>query len=111
MNNKTLLTVCVIVSLIIGGVIGYTMNGGNAGPSAIDAKKLQDSIAMMKDQAGSIKSMAEMMRANGAMMQELGMKYKDDQLTNGGKDLGIIADKYLKAANATSSSMMDQMMK
>ena len=49
---------------------------------------------MMKEQSSSIQKMAEMMKSSGLVMQEMGMKYKDDDAVSKGKDLEMIGVKY-----------------
>ena len=67
---------------------------------------------MMKEQSANIQKMAELMKSNGLSMQEMGMKYKDDEAVSGGKDLEMMGDKYMKAntkaieGNGTMNTMM-----
>ncbi|MEK7564826.1 MAG: hypothetical protein AAB501_01145 [Patescibacteria group bacterium] len=66
------------------------------------------SITMMKEQSVSIQKMAEMMKSGGVTMQELGMKYKDENAVEKGKDLQAVGEKYVKEnekATEDSASM------
>lgn len=76
------------------------------------SKELQDSVAMMKDQASTIKKMGEMMQSSGTMMQEIGIKYSDDGAVMKGKDLQMFGEKYLKDTTMKSgnSDSMKNMM-
>jgi len=107
MNN----TVIVIIgALLIGGGGGYVFGKG-ADTTQNDAKKLQDTVAMMNEQSINIKQMGEMMKAGGVDMQEMGMKYKDDSLVAKGKDLQVIGEKYISEnTSKTKESGMDQIM-
>ncbi len=100
MKNTTLV-ISIVVSLIIGGGIGY-VSGENTNSNGSQDKELQDSIIMMKEQSASIQKMGEMMKSGGRAMQEMGMKYKDDEAINKGKDLQMLGEKYLKDAAITS---------
>lgn len=87
--------ISVLVALIIGGGVGYFSGNGMDGNVA-EAKKLQDAIAMMKEQSSNILKMGEMMKSSGLVVQEMGMKYKDEELTATGKDLEAVAKKYIE---------------
>lgn len=100
---KTIIIVAV-VSLIIGGSVGY-YSGKGPTENTDQTKKLQDSIVMMKEQSSSIKTMAEMMKANGLSLQEAGTKYKDEGMMSMGKDMEMIGVKYMgENAKATEST-------
>lgn len=100
-----------VIGVVIGVIIGYSVTGSNSGSSSADAKKIADSVVMMKDQETGLKQMAEVMKANGSMMQDMGMKYKDDGLVNGGKDMLLMSEKYMKTMTATgTNSTMNKMM-
>ncbi|MBI5220309.1 MAG: hypothetical protein HY978_00535 [Candidatus Liptonbacteria bacterium] len=100
---KSTTIIGIVIALILGGVGGYVFGKGSGNPGEPD-KKLQDSIAMMKEQSSNIRKMGEIMKSGGAAMQEMGMKYKDDAAVNLGKDLEVFGDKYLQAdAKATKS--------
>ncbi|KKU66704.1 MAG: hypothetical protein UX89_C0019G0024 [Parcubacteria group bacterium GW2011_GWA2_47_16] len=110
MKNNTLVTI--IITLIIAGGGGYMLGKGSSG-SVTDTKVADDSIRMMKEQSASIKTMGEMMRSNGSMMQEAGAKYKDEGMMSAGKDMEMVGGRYLtedaKATSGTDSmkKMMD----
>ncbi|MDP3764029.1 MAG: hypothetical protein Q8Q95_00195 [bacterium] len=101
--------IIIIIIAVVAGGIGYTIRGSNGG---MQDKKLQDSISMMKEQSGSIQKMAEMMKTSGTVMQEMGMKYKDETAIEKGKDLQAVGEKYVKEnekATESSASMKDIM--
>src|SRR3989339_1227107 len=91
---KTTIIVAVI-SLIIGGSVGY-YSGKGPTENTDQTKKLQDSIVMMKEQSSSIKTMAEMMKSNGLSLQETGTKYKDEAIVSMGKDMEMVGIKYIE---------------
>ena len=84
-----------IISLIIGGSVGY-YSGKGPTENVDQTKKLQDSITMMKEQSSSIKTMAEMMKSNGLSLQETGTKYKDEEIVSMGKDMEMVGIKYIE---------------
>ena len=105
--NKTILAVIIVLVVILVGVGGYFI-GNSMASSGQDSKKLQDAKDMMKEQSADIKKMGEAMDASGKMMQELGVKYKDDALVSSGKDMTAVAEKFMKddeKRNAKDSSM------
>ena len=102
MKNITLI-LSIIIALIVGAGIGYSLRKDSSDHDA-DAKKLQDSIVMMKEQAVDIKKMAEMMKTGGLMMQEIGMKSNNNEAIVQGKDLEVLGEKYLKDSANTSGS-------
>ncbi len=87
--------ISILITLIIGGGTGYVLGKG-MNDSGSEAKKLQDSITMMKTQSLSIQKMGEMMQSSGLVMQAIGMKYKDDEAISKGKDLEAVGEKYIK---------------
>ena len=91
--KTTILVISIVISLVIGGSVGY-FSGKGANDDGAQTKKLQDSATMMKEQSSSIQKMAEMMKSSGLVMQEMGMKYKDDDAVSKGKDLEMIGVKY-----------------
>ncbi len=103
----------IVIALIIGGGIGYSA-GNSMNNNSAQTKELQDSVAMMKEQSASIKTMAELMKSTGVAMQEMGMTYKDDGAVSGGKDLEMMGDKYMKEnvkaveGSGTMKSMMSK---
>ena len=104
----------IIVTVIVGvvaGAGGYVA-GTNGGTSPTDAKKIQDSITMMKEQSDTINIMGEMMKSAGDMMQTIGVQYKNDEVVASGKDLSAVAAKHLKGneAETNGSDMMKEMM-
>lgn len=108
---KNILIAVVIFVLAGGG--GYVM-GKSGNTSAQDAKKMQDSITMMKEQSATISKMGEMMKTNGALMQEAGMKFNDESMQMSGKDMQALAAKYIKdneSQTTTSGSMKSLMNK
>lgn len=92
--KTTTLVIGIVISLVIGGSIGY-FSGKGANDNSDQTKKLQDSVTMMKEQSSSIQKMAEMMKSSGLIMQEMGTKYKDDEAISEGKDLQMIGEKYM----------------
>ena len=96
---KTTLIIGVVVALIIGGGIGYAMGKG-AQDHSVQTKELQDSITMMNEQSANMQKMAVMMKSGGVFMQEMGLKYKDDDAVSKGKDLEAIGDTYMKGTMA-----------
>ena len=107
--NKTI--IAVIITLVIAGGAGYMMGSGTKSNDT-SAKELGESIAMMKQQSLSIKQMSDMMKSGGLMLQELGTKYKDDTIVGQGKDMIIVAEKYMKENSEakTSSGSMQKVM-
>ena len=101
MKTITTLVISIVISLVIGGSVGY-FSGKGANDNSDQAKKLQDSITMMKEQSSSIQKMGEMMKSNGLVMQEMGIEDKDDEIISKGKDLQIIGEKYM-AENAKAT--------
>ncbi|MDO8504282.1 MAG: hypothetical protein Q7S36_00315 [Candidatus Liptonbacteria bacterium] len=91
--------IAIVAVVALGG--GYFIgSSGNTNES-----KLQDSVAMMKEQSVSIQKMAEMMKSSGLSVQEAGMKYNDEVLVAEGKDLQAVGEKYAKEnAKATEDS-------
>jgi hypothetical protein len=87
--------IAVVISLIVGGSVGYFSGKGPA-VNADQTKKLQDSIVMMKEQSSSIKTMAEMMKSNGLALQQTATKYKDEEIMSMGKDMEMIGVKYME---------------
>lgn len=109
--KTTTLIISIVISLVIGGSIGY-FSGKSTNDNGAQTKKLQDSVTMMKEQSLSIKKMAEMMKSSGLVMQEMGTKYKDDEAISKGKDLQMIGEKYIvENAKATEkdASMKESM--
>ncbi|MEK7606750.1 MAG: hypothetical protein AAB444_00940 [Patescibacteria group bacterium] len=102
--KTTTLIISIVISLVIGGSIGY-FSGKSTNDNGDQTKKLQDSVTMMKEQSSSIQKMAEMMKSSGLVMQEVGIKYKDDEAISEGKDLQMIGEKYMGAnTKATENS-------
>jgi hypothetical protein len=107
MENKTIATL--LITLIIAGSGGY-MFGKSSVSSVVSTKGGEDSIRMMKEQSVSIQRMGEMMSSSGLMMQELGLKYKDEGMISAGKDLEMVGAKYM-TENAKASASSDSMKK
>lgn len=92
-----------VVIFVLAGSGGYLVaKAGNT--SAQDAKKIQDSIIMMKEQSTTITKMGEMMKTNATMMQEAGMKYNDESMQMSGKDMRALAEKYMKDNESQTSN-------
>lgn len=109
MKSNTL--VAILITLLIAGVGGY-MLGKSATGNAADTKVSDDSISMMREQSASIKTMGEMMKVNGLMMQEAGVKYKDEIMMSAGKDMEMVSGRYMTEnmkANTASDSMKKMM--
>ncbi|OGZ54749.1 MAG: hypothetical protein A3B25_01675 [Candidatus Ryanbacteria bacterium RIFCSPLOWO2_01_FULL_48_26] len=110
MKTTTTLLLGIVIALVIGGSVGYSF-GKNANDNEARTSELQDSIAMMNEQSTNIQKMAELMKSGGEMMQEMGVKYKDDGMVSSGKDLEAIGQKYMKGdVEAGSSGSMQHMM-
>ena len=107
--NKIIISA--VIALIVGGGAGYMMSSGSKSNDA-DSKELSESITMMKQQSLSIKQMSDMMKSGGLMMQELGTKYKDETMMGQGKDMVVVAEKYMKenSETKTSSGSMQKVM-
>lgn len=99
----------IAIALIVGGIGGYLV-GGSGTNSDDYAKREKESIVMMKDQAATIKKMAEIMKTGGTMMQTMGMQYKNEEAVTTGKDLEMMGSKYISTASTTGSNSMNQMM-
>ncbi|MEK7576327.1 MAG: hypothetical protein AAB482_01395 [Patescibacteria group bacterium] len=99
----------IVVVAVIGIAVGYFIGSSNG----MNDKKLEDSIAMMKEQSMSIQKMAEMIKSSGMVMQGMGMKYKDDTVVAQGKDFEAFGDKYSKenAKAIEKDASMKQIMK
>lgn len=110
---KTTQILSVAIALIIGGVGGYFIGGSNTTNSDAYAKKEQEAIVMMKDQANTITKMAQVMKTSGTMMQTIGTQYKNDDAVNTGKDLEMMGTKYLTDTTKTTGTTgsMNSMMK
>lgn len=107
--NKQTAGIGMIITLIIGGAIGYVVKPSV--DTSVTDKKLADAVVMMKEQSVAIKTMTDMMKSDGTMMQDLGAKYKDDTLMNMGKDMGMMSAKYMgEASTAENKGGMNQMM-
>jgi hypothetical protein len=87
--------ISIVIALVIGSGAGYSL-GTSANDTSSQAKELQDSVAMMKEQSASIRKMGGMMKSSGIMMQEMGMQYKDDNAVSQGKDLEMMGKKYME---------------
>jgi hypothetical protein len=98
----------IVIALIIGSGIGYGIGKGSVDTSVQD-KKLQDSVTMMKEQSGNIQQMGTMMQSGGVLLQEMGMKYKDDTAVMKGKDMEAVGVKYMAADKKATEG--DSMMK
>ncbi len=109
MNKNTIIVI--VLTFIVAGGLGYSV-GMNSEGMTTSAKDIEESIAMMKDQAVSIEQMGEMMKLSGVMMQEFGVKYNDDMMMSKGKDLEAVGEKYMQenAGNKNDSSPMGQLM-
>jgi len=103
--NSTIATV--LGALIIGGGAGY-FAGNGAGTNGTESKALQESVAMMKEQSSNVQEMAKIMQSGGTALQEMGMKYNDEVAVSKGKDMEVIAAKYMKA-DTTASQGSDTM--
>ena len=110
--NNSITIISILIALVLGGGGGY-MAGKQASNVGFTAKDMQDAIVMMKGQSAGIEKMAAMMKSSGIMMEERGTTYKDDEMVMKGKDLEVIADKYMKdnATQSGGSNSMEQMMK
>jgi F420-0:gamma-glutamyl ligase-like protein len=109
--KTTTIIIGALIALIVGGATGYAF--GRAGINDdTQTKKLQDSVVMMKEQSANIRKMGEMMKSAGVVMQELGMKYKDEEVIAKGKDLEVVGGKYIAEdtkATESSNSMKETM--
>lgn len=108
MNNTTILSV--IIALVIGVGGGYFAGKSTAGTLG-DSRELRDATSMMNNQSASIKQMGEMMKTGGMVMQDMGMKYKDDILLEKGKDMEVVGEKYMTENKSKSTEgAMNKMM-
>lgn|SRR3989344_6830416 len=92
---KITLIIGIVIALVIGGGIGY-VSGKSANDNSAQVKELQDSVTMMNEQSAGMQKMATMMKSGGVFMQEMGLKYKDDDAVSKGKDMEAIGDTYMK---------------
>ncbi|MEK7109018.1 MAG: hypothetical protein AAB919_01110 [Patescibacteria group bacterium] len=107
MNN---IIVAAVIALVLGAGGGYVTGKSSVNTQQND-KQLQDAVTMMKSQSSNIKQMGDMMKSGGTMMQDMGMKYKEDTLVQQGKDMQAIGEKYLEEnTKDTKASGMQQMM-
>lgn len=101
-NNMNKIIIAALVALIIGSGGGYI-----AAKSTVDTQKsdkeLADAVSMMNEQSASIRQMSDMMKSGGMLMQEVGMKYKDDTLVAQGKDMAAIGEKNQTANDSRSN--------
>lgn len=104
MKNVIIISAVAVIALGAGYFIG--------GMGSVSENKLQESVAMMKEQSANIGKLAEMMKSDGVMMQESGVKYKDEDMVNQGKDLQAVGEKYLKenAKAVEGTASMKQIM-
>jgi len=102
--------IAVLIFVLAGGGGYFIGKSGNV--SSADIKKAQDSISMMKEQSAAITKMGELMKTNGSMMKEAGMKYNDEALQMSGKDMEALAAKYMKdnESQTTNSASMKGLM-
>ena|SRR3989344_6128520 len=91
---KTSFIIGIVISLIIGGGIGY-VSGTSGNDMSAHTKELQDSVTMMKEQTSTIQTMAGLMKSGGVKMQEMGMRYKDDEAISKGKDMEAMGARYM----------------
>ena len=107
--NSTIASI--LGALIIGGGAGY-FAGNGASTNGTDAKALQESVTMMKEQSSHIQEMAQLMKSTGTALQDMGMKYNDADAISRGKDMEAISAKYMKAdtSASTDSDTMGKMM-
>jgi len=107
--NKQTASIGVVIALVIGGIVGYAIKP--AADTSANDKRLAEAVTMMKDQSVAIKVMTEMMSKDATMMQELGVKYKDEDLTSMGKDMRMMSEKYSTESKAAESKgEMNEMM-
>jgi len=109
MNSSTIIGI--IFALVIGGGAGY-LAGKSGSNNDAQTKALQESVAMMKDQTAHIQEMAQIMQSGGTSLQEMGMKYNDNDAVSKAKDMMAIGAKYGKADTnaAANSGTMGKMM-
>ncbi|MDO8659182.1 MAG: hypothetical protein Q7K54_01140 [Candidatus Parcubacteria bacterium] len=107
MKNTTLV-IGIIIALFVGMGAGFSFGKGSSNNGS-ETNKLKDAVVMMKEQSVGIQKMGEMMISSGIAMQEMGMKYKDDEMTNKGKDLEMVGKNYIE--ENTKSTEEDTSMK
>ena len=105
--NKIILSV--IVSLVIGGGVGYMIGQGGS-DVGMNTKDAQASIAMMKDQTVTIQKMSAMMKDAGVSLEGWSTQYKDNDMMMKAKDMQTVAEKYMKTTNTTTGTGMNKMM-
>ncbi len=107
-------SIVTIVLVVLAGAGGYLAGsrGSSGNTSGADAKNLQDSMTMMKEQSAVIKKMGEMMIESGVMMQKTKEEHNDEAIIMKGKDLEAVGAKYIKddESQTTKDAPMKQMM-
>jgi hypothetical protein len=98
-----------VIALIVGLGAGYMLGGKS--DSKVSGTSTDDSMSMMMEQSARISQMGEMMKTGAMMMQQAGVKYKDEELVNTGKDMQTIAEKHMgeDSAHLQGDSMTGMM--
>ncbi|MFZ2152344.1 MAG: hypothetical protein WAV09_04540 [Minisyncoccia bacterium] len=100
---KTTQIIIIALFFIIGLSGGYFL-GENSRKNEKDIHAGMTSETEMTAHMESMKKMAEMMKAGGTMMQSMGTMYKDDKAIMTGKDLEMMANKYLPDTSSTTGT-------
>ncbi|MCX6738499.1 MAG: hypothetical protein NT098_00410 [Candidatus Parcubacteria bacterium] len=103
MDSK--LIIGVVIGIALGGFGGFTI--GQSSGSGASSEKIAETEKMMKTAETSMQEMGKQMLSNGAMMQELGIKYSDETLVSSGKDLVIMGQKSQKETEKSNKMMME----
>lgn len=104
MNNSTFI-VGIIVALGIGGASGYY--AGQGGASTVNAAQIQQMTDMMKIDGASMDKAGGTMMQAGALLQDRGTKYNDQEMVMMGKDLSVNGTKLQgDGKSMTSGNMM-----
>lgn len=90
--NNTSITLGMIIALIVGGMGGYAL--GKNSTNTEYAAQVQQMTDMMKSDGVSMEKMGGIMMNAGAMMEERGTKYSDQEMVMMGKDLSVSGKKH-----------------
>lgn len=103
--NNTAITLGIIIALLIGGIGGYV--AGKNSTNSTHAEEIQQMTDMMKSDGESAAKMGGMMMTAGAMLEDRGTKYNDQEMVMMGKDLSVSGKKHQQDGQSmTSGNMM-----
>ena len=92
MNNTAGIILGVVMGIALGGFGGYT--AGQKGTDTVNAKQVSDMTMMMKLDGANMEKMGGLMMEAGAMLQDRGTKYNDQEMVMKGKDLSVNGAKH-----------------